>query len=419
MKDVIANRPCSILVVDDDADLASTLQEFLQQEGYAAEVALSASEALALQEGSPNFSLALVDLMMPLTGGLELMDQLHRMDPDLPVVIMTGFGTIETAVEAIKRGAEDYLTKPFDPEAVRKKIGRLTEVFRLRERVQQLEASLDRCPCFENIICVSVQMQRVLERARAAAASDVPVLLVGETGTGKEMLAYAVHASSRRGHRPFVPINCGALPRELVESEMFGFRRGAFTGAVMDSPGIFVSASGGTVFLDEVGEMAKDIQVKLLRVLQEGELRPVGCPKPVQVDVRIVAASNRPLAELRAECLRGDFYYRLATVVIEVPPLRSRPDDIMVLAQHFTARLARRYDRKITLAPSALELLLGYPFPGNVRQLENLLESIVALCDDKSQTITRKDVRALLSAKDVLSSPATLPNQPLARCPIR
>jgi two-component system NtrC family response regulator len=310
---------------------------------------------------------------------------------------MTGYGTIETAVEAIKRGAEDYLTKPFDQQAVRKKVTRLMEVHELRERVAQLEASLEHYPSFETFVSVSPAIQRVLERARLAAATDAPVLLLGETGTGKEMLARAIHAASPRARRPFVPVNCGALPRDLVESELFGFRRGAFTGAYTDAPGIFATASGGTVFLDEIGEMPKEAQVKLLRVLQEGEVRPVGGTRSVRIDVRIVSASNRGLSQLRSEHLREDLYFRIATVVIELPPLRTRPEDVLVLTQHFVGRLARRSGREITLTRAALELLLGHPFPGNVRELEGILQSAAALSIDNPQTITERDLKPLLA----------------------
>ena len=399
MRAPVATRPANILVVDDDAGLASTLQEFLQREGYVVEVALSAAEALAIQERNPQLSVALLDLIMPVTDGLELMDQLHRRSPDLAVIIMTGYGTIETAVEAIKRGAEDYLTKPFDHCAVRKKVARLMEVFELRERVAQLESNLASCPSFESMVYVSGPMQRAVERAQTVAASDAPVLLLGETGTGKEMLARAIHAASPRAGAPFIPLNCGALPRELVESELFGFRRGAFTGAYTDAPGIFATAADGTVFLDEIGEMPKEVQVKLLRVLQEGELRPVGSPTTRRVDVRIVSASNRPLAELRSEYLREDLYFRIATVVIELPPLRARLEDVIVLAQHFVARLSRRYGREISLSRPALELLLSYPFTGNVRELQNILESVTALSMDNPQTITDKELRPLLTAR--------------------
>jgi DNA-binding NtrC family response regulator len=392
-------HPSTILVVDDDAGLASTLKDFLLGEGYPVEVALSGEEALSLQANTPGISLALVDLIMPLTDGLALMDQLRQRNPELAVVIMTGFGTIETAVEAMKRGAEDYLTKPFDQEAIRKKIGRLMEVFELRDRVAQLESNLDKyAHSFEALVHISPVMQRIVDQARTAADTEASILLIGETGTGKEMFARAIHGASRRFSAPFAPLNCGALPRELVESELFGFRRGAFTGAFNDAVGLFASADGGTVFLDEIGEMPKDIQVKLLRVLQEKELRPVGSPQPIPVDVRIIAATNRPLAALRSEYLRDDFYFRIATVTIEVPPLRSRPEDLLALVRHFTRSLAERYQREITLNRSALELLLHYSFPGNIRELMNMLESLAALSREDPQVVTEKDLRPLLES---------------------
>ncbi|MGH9523029.1 MAG: sigma-54-dependent transcriptional regulator, partial [Terriglobales bacterium] len=325
-----------ILIVDDDLGLAATLRDLLSEEGHTVAIADDADEAERLLKENHSAALALLDLVMPGCDGLALMERLHACYPELPVLIMTGFGTIETAVEAIKRGAEDYLTKPFDREAVRKKVGRLMELHRLRTRVAQLEENLQHASDpFAPIVYVSPQMQRVVERARTCAQSNAPVLIVGETGTGKEMLARAIHGASRRASEPFVPLNCGAIPRELVESELFGHRRGAFTGAHADALGIFAGAGRGTVFLDEIGEMPKEAQVKLLRVLQEGEIRPLGSARPQKVDVRIIAATNRPLPQLRAEFLREDLYFRLATIIVEVPPLRGRPEDILVLSQHF------------------------------------------------------------------------------------
>jgi DNA-binding NtrC family response regulator len=403
-----------ILVVDDDAGLAASLKELLAREGYCVETAQSAAEALAIHAEKPRIALALVDLILPVTDGLTLTDELRRRNPDLTVVIMTGYGTIETAVDAIKRGAEDYITKPFDFETIRKKVGRLMEVIELRERVRQLESNLERHPCFENIVGLSPAMERIMEKARLAAGTDAPVLILGETGTGKEMLARSIHAASPRARMPFVPVNSGAIPRDLVESELFGVRRGAFTGAYADAPGIFSAAAGGTVFLDEIGEMPKEMQVKLLRVLQEGELRPVGGVRSTQVDVRVVSATNRSLRDLRGSLLREDLYFRIATVVLEIPPLRSRPEDILVLAQHFAGRVARRYGREITLSRLALEALLRYPLPGNVRELENLVESVSATSEDNPQIITDKDLRPLLGAgADVLAwTPAQ--QQPLS-----
>jgi two-component system response regulator HydG len=358
---------------------------------------------------------ALIDLLMPLTDGITLMEQLRQRNPELAVIIMTGFGTIETAVDAIKRGAEDYLTKPFDQETVRKKIGRLMEVFELRQRVAQLEASMaDCCRSFESVIYVSPAMHRVVERARHAAASDAALLLLGETGTGKELLARAIHGASRRAGRPFVPVNCGALPHELVESEMFGVRRGAFTGAYADAPGLFLSAHGGTIFLDEIGEMPKDAQVKLLRTLQDGELRPVGGRKAVRVDVRVIAATNRPLPQLREERLREDLYFRIATVVLEIPPLRQRREDVLVLARHFTAQLTNRYGRAISLCRPAAELLVNYAFPGNVRELESLLESAAAVSTEDPQGITDKDLKPLLTQRGVTAESLNVAAHPLS-----
>jgi DNA-binding NtrC family response regulator len=400
-----------ILIVDDDLGLAATLRELLSEEGYSAAVAANAAEAERLLSENRSAALALLDLVMPGCDGLVLMERLHIHHPELPVLIMTGFGTIETAVEAIKRGAEDYLTKPFDREAIRKKVGRLMELHRLRTRVAQLEENLQHVSDpFATIAYVSPQMQRVVERARAAATSNASVLIVGDTGTGKEMLARAIHGASRRASESFVPLNCGAIPRDLVESELFGYRKGAFTGAHADAPGVFLSAGKGTLFLDEIGEMPKDAQVKLLRVVQEGELRAVGSARPQKIDVRIIAATNRPLAQLRSDFLREDLYFRLATVIIEIPPLRQRPEDILVLTQHFAAGLADRYGRHITVSRVAAELLVRYSFPGNVRELQNVLESAAALSQADPQLVTDRDVKPLLTPAD-----APLPQeQPLA-----
>ncbi|HYL12639.1 MAG TPA: sigma-54 dependent transcriptional regulator [Terriglobales bacterium] len=393
-----ATREPEILVVDDDRELAETLRDFLVGEGYSVGLANSAASAVDFYEHNPQLALALLDLVMPQSNGMALMEELHRRNADLPVVIMTGFGTIETAVEAIKRGAEDYITKPFDREAVRKKVGRLMEVYRLRRRVAKLEADLKQSgDPFEDLIFVSNSMQKIVERARTVAATDAAVLLVGETGTGKERLARAIHRASQRSAREFVAVNCGALPRELIESELFGVRRGAYTGAYADSPGVFMVANKGTVFLDEIGEMPKEAQVKLLRVLQEKEVRAVGSAQSARVDVRIIAATNRSLPVLRSELLREDLYFRLATVVIEIPPLRSRREDILVLSQWFVARLSEKYGRHVTVSRAALECLLNHPFPGNVRELENLLESVCALSTDDPQTITDKDFRLMLA----------------------
>lgn len=386
-----------ILVLDDDHELAETLQDFLISEGYAAITANTAAAAIEFHENNPQLGLALLDLVMPDSSGLAVMEELHRKNPDLPVVIMTGFGTIETAVEAIKRGAEDYLTKPFDREAVRKKVGRIMEVQKLRRRVAKLEADLKVGDPFQDLIFVSGGMQRVVERVRTVAATDAAVLLVGETGTGKERIARAIHLASPRSKAEFVAVNCGALPRDLIESELFGVRRGAFTGAFHDAPGMFTIANKGTIFLDEIGEMHKEAQVKLLRALQEKEVRPVGGVHACRIDTRVIAATNRSMPTLRSELLREDLYFRLATVVIEVPPLRARREDILVLSQWFVARLSEKYGRHITISRSGLEELLGYPFPWNIRELENLLENVCTLSTEDPHVITDREIRGVLA----------------------
>lgn len=392
-----SGREIDILVLDDDRELAETLQDFLTSEGYTVATVNSAAAAIEFYENQPQVALALTDLVMPESSGMIVMQELHRRNPDLPVVIMTGFGTIDTAVEAIKSGAEDYITKPFDRDAVRKKVGRIMEVHRLRRKVAKLEADLRSGDPFDNLIFVSTAMQKIIERARTVAATDAAILLVGETGTGKERLARAIHRVSSRSRGEFVAVNCGALPRELIESELFGARRGAYTGAYADSPGIFMTANRGTIFLDEIGEMPKEAQVKLLRVLQEREVRPVGGTQTARVDVRVIAATNRSLNVLRSDLLREDLYFRLATVVIEVPPLRIRREDILVLSQWFAARLSEKYGRHVTIGRSGLEALLLHSFPGNVRELENLLESLCAISTDDPQVISDKEVRLALS----------------------
>lgn len=400
VKKTTSLQNASILVVDDDLEMASTLQEVLTDSGYGVVTASSGPEALARLERNPHCTIALVDLILGNEDGVAVMQSLRRDNQNLAVIIMTGYGTIENAVEAMKRGAEDFLTKPFDQEALLRKVSRLAELFGLRERVAQLETGRNGCGCFEKIVYVSPAMQRVTERASSAAASDATVLILGETGTGKELLARAIHSASLRHSKTFIPVNCGALPRELVESELFGFRRGAFTGAHADHGGVFSAAGGGTVFLDEISEMPKEAQVKLLRVIQEGELRPLGSPAPVKVDVRILAASNRPLSALREECLREDLYFRLTPVVIEVPPLRTRREDIPPLAIHFAEQIGSRYRRQVRLTSSALDLLRNYDFPGNVRELENILEGLIALGTEDPLVLSEKDVRLALGGAD-------------------
>ena len=383
-----------ILIVDDDAEMAATLTDLLCQNGYASRSATSAAEAEHLATRLPGLRLALIDLVMPVVDGMTLLERLKEQKPELAILMMSGFGTIASAVEAVKRGAEDFITKPFERATILKKIHRILELQKLREKVAQLETS-QRQTSFSGIVSQSAKMLRALHLAEAAARTDVPVLLVGETGTGKELLARLIHRNSERAARPFLPVNCGALPRELVESELFGFRKGAFTGAQQDRPGLFLAGAGGTILLDEIGEMPPEVQVKLLRALQEGKVRPLGAVEEIPVDVRVIAATNRPTLATGGTALRQDLYFRLARITIELPPLRERPEDLPVLLDHFLTVYAAKYGCRPAFQPDALELLHSYPFPGNVRELENLVEGVMATHPGQ-ETIRERDIRPYL-----------------------
>ncbi len=385
-----------LLIVDDERGILVALRGLFGKEGYEVETAESGEEALAKVRAGL-FHVVITDLSMKGMSGLDLLREIRRLDPESAVLMITAYGSQRIAVEAMKAGAEDYLPKPFDNDELRIKVRKVMEKQLLklahRQLLEQVRLETGR---FENMLGRSRAMLRVFETIEKVAPTDVTVLIRGESGTGKELVARAIHFRSSRASGPFVAVNCAAFSRELVESELFGFRRGAFTGAYTDAAGLFASASGGTVFLDEIGEMPKEVQVKLLRVLQEKELRPIGSTHTLPVDVRIISATNRSLSQLRSEYLRSDFYFRIATVTIEIPPLRRRPEDLLALIHHFGRTLSERYEREITLHRSALELLLHYSFPGNIRELVNLLESVAAVSRDDPQVITDRDLRPLL-----------------------
>lgn len=387
---------CGILVVDDDEVLASTLAKLLRMHYAIVHMALSGTEAVAVLEREANIRLVLTDLVMPVTDGLDVLEYARQHHPEVSIILMTGFGTIETAVEAIKRGAEDYLTKPFDTGTVLKKVSRLMELYELKERVALLESRLHQESPFSQIVAGSAAMRAVVQRAGVAARSSAPVLIAGETGTGKEMLARAIHSASPRANRPFVPVNCAALPHDLIESELFGYRKGAFTGALADHAGLFEAAHGGTLFLDEIGELPLAAQAKLLRVLEAGELRRVGETTAARVDVRLLSATNRPIQQLQGAAFREDLFFRISTIVLDVPPLRHRRDDLYLLVKHFLRLLEGRYGRPLSLDRAGLDHLLGYPFPGNVRELAHILESAVAVSTDSPQVILEHDLVPLL-----------------------
>ncbi len=388
------NSP-KILIVDDNKEMALTLSFLFENRGYTTLVALSGNEALEILKNQEDIGLALVDLMMPLLDGITLMERIKEVDSDITVIIMTGYGTIQTAVEAIKRGADDYILKPFDEDMILKKVDRTMEMYELKKKVVQLQDLVEGASGFEEPIATSRAMRGVMEKVVAASRSDVPVLLVGETGTGKEVLARMIHRRSQRRDKPFVPINCGALPQELIESELFGYKKGAFTGALHDHKGLFVTASGGTLFLDEISEMPKDAQVKLLRVLQDRRVRALGETREVEVNVRILSASNRPVEELKGRWIREDLYYRISTLTILIPPLRERREDIPLLVERFLRKYGEKYGHKLKLEKEALSLLMDYPFPGNVRELEHIIEGIVATADDQ-RSVTVQDLKSVL-----------------------
>ncbi|HYM13833.1 MAG TPA: sigma-54 dependent transcriptional regulator [Bryobacterales bacterium] len=407
------DRRCGILVVDDDEALATALAKLLRQHYPSVHMALSGTEAAAVLGRETNICLVLADLVMPVMDGLAVLEYVRHHHSSVSVILMTGFGTIETAVEAMKRGAEDYLTKPFDTETVLKKVSHLMELHELKERVARLEGQLRRESPFSQIVAGSSAMRSVVQRAQVAAQSSAPVLLIGETGTGKEMLARAIHNASPRAGRSFIPVNCAALPHELIESELFGYRKGAFTGALADRSGLFEAAHGGTLFLDEIGELPLAAQAKLLRVLEEGELRRVGETVAARVDVRLLSATNRPLAQLRSGALREDLFFRISTIVLEVPPLRQRREDLYLLVKHFLRQLEERYGRSLSLDRAALDHLLTYAFPGNVRELAHILESAVAVSTDSPQAILERDLTPSLGSR---AAPDALPASVPADC---
>ena len=368
-----------ILVVEDKDTMRLLLERVLSERHEVASCE-SGSEALAVLGREP-FDVVLTAVRLPGADGFEILEAVRAAAPDTEVVMMTAYATIERAVEAMKKGAYDYLQKPFEPDDALRVVERALERKRLREQAQQLRAALRGVQKLDRLIGKSPAMQEVFDLIQRAAELELTVLITGESGTGKELAARAIHGRGQRASRPFVALNCGALPPELVESELFGHVKGAFTGATGARPGAFVEADGGTLFLDEIGELPLPAQVKLTRVLQEREVRPVGASSTRAVDVRVVAATLRDLKEeVAAGRFREDLFYRLNVFPIPMPPLRERSGDVAILAAHFLEKHARRQSRTVeSLAPEALALIAGYPFPGNVRELENVIERAVAL----------------------------------------
>jgi two-component system response regulator GlrR len=366
-----------VMLVDDDPDLLRLLSIRLQGAGYGV-TAVESGEAAMSQLAVASPDLVITDLRMGGMDGMALFESLQKKNPALPVIILTAHGTIPDAVDATQRGVFGYLTKPFDGKALLTHVEKALQVSGSRFAANDGSADTG---WREDIITRSPEMEAILSKARLVAASDASVMIFGESGTGKELLARAIHRVSPRASQPFVAVNCGAIPEQLLESELFGHVKGAFTGAASDYKGLFQAAGRGTVFLDEIGDMPLPLQVKLLRVLQEKEVRPIGSTQAVRVDVRIISATHRNLEEqIKANNFREDLYYRLHVVALSLPSLQQRREDIPVLAQYFLKNLATRYGKTLNgFAQDALEVLVKHNWPGNVRELYNVVEQAVAL----------------------------------------
>ena len=380
-----------ILVVDDEQSLRRVTQLKLQQAGYDASTACDGATALDLLARNPQ-DLIITDMKMPGLSGIDLLRKVKEDYPEIIVIVVTAFGTIESAVEAMRLGAYDYLIKPINAEALKMVVSRALEHHRLREEVRSLRTAIDRKFGFESIIGRSKGLLATLDNAARAAQSDSTVLVQGETGTGKELLAKAIHFNSPRRDRPFIVINCGAIPKDLLESELFGHVKGAFTGAVANKIGKVEMANHGTLFLDEIGEMPLELQVKVLRVIQQREIEKVGAPAPMKVDVRIIAATHRDLrAMVEDGTFREDLYYRLAVIPLTLPPLRERPEDIPELVALFFRKFKEQMNRPdLKLHASLMPYFTGYRWPGNVRELDNVLERLVVLA--RGDEITVEDL---------------------------
>jgi DNA-binding NtrC family response regulator len=380
-----------VLVVDDDSSTCRLLEESLRRRGFEVATWLDAEEAIDAM-AHDDFQVVVTDLQMQKMNGIELCKQIKANRPDVPVLIMSGFGSQETVIEAIRAGAYDFVTKPFDIDLLQLAIERADRHRKLHVEVSRLRTEISEHHEFEGLIGRSRAMQLLTTLILKAAPTEASVLITGESGTGKERVARAIHTQSRRSGGPFVPINCAALPETLLESELFGHTRGAFTDAKTAKDGLFLAASGGTLFLDEIGDLPLSMQVKLLRAVQERRVRPIGSAEEVRFDTRIITATNRDIdTDVEEGRFRSDLYYRLNVVRIAVPPLRSRGNDVLLLAQHFLARSAEAKRRGLSgFSRPAVEHIVSYPFPGNVRELENMVERAVALT--ASQEIQLEDL---------------------------
>ena len=402
-----------VLVVDDKENMLKLFGKILA-DGWELSTAGDGARALALLATEP-FDVVVSDIKMPGASGFEVLQAVKARAPSTEVILMTGYANVADAVQAMKMGAYDYLEKPFDPDEAARAIARAAERKRLRDEAASLRRELEGVFAFHALVGKSARMREVYKLLEQASGLDITVLLGGDTGTGKELAARAIHYHSTRKERRFVPVNCGALPADLVESELFGHAKGAFTGSAGAKAGLFEEAEGGTLFLDEVGELPLPIQVKLNRALQEKEIRRVGENQPTKVNVRIIAATHRDLkAEVAAGRFREDLYYRLHVFPIRMPALRERMEDVPLLAQHFLEKHARAFRREVTgLEPDAIRVLTSYAWPGNVRELENAMERAVAVA--KGERLRAEDLPPEIASAQT----ATPPPEVLAGLPYR
>jgi len=400
-----------ILVVDDDNSLLELMRMRLESANYEVTATMKEEEAIEAAKGQV-FDLSIVDLRLAQRDGISLMKELHLIIPDMPVIILTAHGSIESAVEAIKNGAFSYLTKPFEPQEMLFQIERVLENSRLASEIKRLKGLLKEKYDFPNIIAQSEGMQRVLEVVSRVAKTDSTVFINGESGTGKELIAKVIHVASSRKDKAFVAINLAAIPETLLESELFGYEKGAFTGAVRSAKGFFSQAHEGTIFLDEIGDMALSTQGKLLRVLQERQFYPIGKEKPIDVDVRLIAATNKNLEDqVKKGLFREDLFYRIHVIPIFLPPLRERKEDIPLLIEHFLKKFRLQMKKEVKgLTPQAMQKLMLYDWPGNVRELENTIEYAVAMTQEdvinedfilqKKEVTSLEPLRTLKEARD-------------------
>ena len=403
-----------VLIVEDEPAQRRILEEMVKRFGFdaiAVENGSKGIEALSSQSGS-SIGLAILDLMMPGMNGLEFLEKLQAIRGDLPVIVQTSQGSIETVIKAMRAGADDFVVKPVSPERLRVSMQNLLKVNALTEEVKRLNKKVTGALSFDDLIASSPAMANVIRLGRRGAQSNIPILIEGESGVGKEMIARAIQGESERAGKPFVAVNCGAIPENLVESTLFGHEKGSFTGANNKHLGKFQEADGGTLFLDEVADLPLEMQVKLLRAIQEGEIDPVGSRKPVKVNIRLLSATNRNMIEMvKAGKFREDLYYRLNVYPIMVPPLRDRKDDIPALVNHFITKLAAEEGRKVHgITAHALQMLQAYAWPGNVRQIENTVFRAIVLCETDILDIQDfPQIAALVDGFEVKIPPAPIP----------